>query len=341
MIYQKKNMYYIYRNVDPIAWLRNNKCILEIKNKDEKCFARAVSLAIAHKRKDDSTEAMNHYKYLRDNREPYAGNDADLILCRAGMSSHTGPCGRDQWMQVERSFNKRYRIVVYCQEYCRNRYYVGPNDAKETLNLFLHDSHFAVITSMSGFAMRSYYCEDCNKGFNNKDAHVCKNSCRHCMQNGVCIADGTRRICTDCRYWFKSQKCFDQHKSRYYRSNGESKRTSMNAICTTRIRCMICKRVKRDDKHKCFTWECNACHKIIENDANHQFKCYMQPTESKKDDSGNDMKFEHSFIFYDFEACQNHELDRDKNNLPIYKHEVNFCIAHKVCDICKDDKEIW
>ena len=67
----------------------------------------------------------------------------------------------------------------------------------------------------------------------------------------------------------------------------------------------------------------------------------MQPVERKKDESGNELKFEKSFVFFDFEANQDRELRKDKDGQPIFVHETNYCIVHKVCDLCKDDREIW
>ena len=315
--------------------MQNKKCIVEIKNKkDQKCFSRAVAVAIAHRRLKDSPEAQNHYSYLRDGREPQQERDADEIMRNAGLDSHVGACGHKEWALVEQSLDSRYKLNIFAKEYCRGVLYEG-REAKESLNLYLYDEHFAVITSLSAFMQRSYACPNCTVGYNNINEHVCLNTCRYCNHPGRCISDGQRIKCVDCGQWLPSQKCYDQHKSSYSRTNGErGKRIRLDAMCNTNKRCPKCTRIIRG-KHECYKWECNACHQIVDKDADHQFKCYMQPIETKKNKEGEETKFEKSFIFFDFEASQDREYGRDKHDQPIYIHDVNFCVVHKVCDKCK------
>ena len=48
-----------------------------------------------------------------------------------------------------------------------------------------------------------------------------------------------------------------------------------------------------------------------------------------------------TFVFLDFEATQSTELKKDKAGESVFLHEVNYAVAHKVCDSCKDDDAIW
>ena len=328
-------------NADANVWLKNKKSIIKINNTDRKCLQRAVAVAIAHKRRGDSDEAkLNSENMVRGRKVQEEA--ADEIMFNAGLASHNGPCGRREWILVEQSLDKRYKLQIFAQDCCRGVVYRG-REAKETLNLYLYDSHFAVITSMEVFANRSYYCDRCTIGFDHKNTHVCLDICDYCKQLGKCISDDKRIKCMDCNKWLPSRKCYDQHKSCYYLSNGdEGKRTKMDSMCNTSKRCNKCKRIiNNGEKHECYTWTCSACKMLVKNTRGHQFHCYMQPAEREKDESGEFKKFEKSFIFFDFEANQDREIERDKDGQPIFAHDPNYCIVHKVCDICKNDKEIW
>lgn len=326
---------FVFRIADHETWLENTKSIILIKNKDQKCFPRAVAVSIAHQRRNDSKAAMNYYIYLRRGREPYQKDDADEIMRKAGLELHNGACGPQEWKQVENSLDKRYKLCIIAKDYCRGVVYEG-RDANETLYLYNYDGHFAVITSMTAFTKKSYYCDKCLIGYDLSENHDCIVRCNNCMNIGRCINNGERIYCDICNLYFASQKCYDQHKEYYYQSKGNGKRQRKDAMCNSHQRCRYCKRIIEGSNHECFKWKCSACNLIVQNEKEHQFNCYMQPKEIIKD-----AKFDKSFIFYDFEANQDRIYEMDKSGEIIYAHDINFCIVHKVCDLCKYDKEIW
>jgi len=43
----------------------------------------------------------------------------------------------------------------------------GPKREKQ-IYLYLHENHFDIITSVSAFLGKGYWCLDCKEGFNNK-----------------------------------------------------------------------------------------------------------------------------------------------------------------------------
>ena len=59
--------------------------------------------------------------------------------------------------------------------------YEGPHQAKDKLYLYHVDSHYSVITSMTAFVERSYYCDNCQVGYNNLGIHVCELVCMYLL----------------------------------------------------------------------------------------------------------------------------------------------------------------
>ena len=87
--------------------------------------------------------------------------------------------------------------------------YSGPE--KENKNyLFLHDSHYDVITSMPTFFVRKQYCHTCKKTYDHTGDHICPELCKLCYFSNCPIDSWVP--CTDCNRFFKSQECFDEHK---------------------------------------------------------------------------------------------------------------------------------
>ena len=94
--------------------------------------------------------------------------------------------------------------------------------------------------------------------------------------------------------------------------------------------------------HKCGVFTCHSCCQEVKKDGtkdSHQYNCYMQPL--RPDPEKEERSAPTSFIFLDFEAHQSEQLGMDKNGKPINRHKVNYAVAHKVCDECKDDEGIW
>lgn len=65
-----------------------------------------------------------------------------------------------------------YQINIVSKESFNAIVYQGP-EAEKMIYLYHHDNHYDVITTMSGFLHRSYFCQKCQKGFNTKEKHIC------------------------------------------------------------------------------------------------------------------------------------------------------------------------
>jgi hypothetical protein len=47
---------------------------------------------------------------------------------------------------------------------------------------FITVNHYDVITSMTAFLSRIYFCTNCYKGYNTKEEHACNNVCHNCRK---------------------------------------------------------------------------------------------------------------------------------------------------------------
>lgn len=88
--------------------------------------------------------------------------------------------------------------------------YKGQSRPKR-INLWLHNGHFDVIKSLSGFHGSSYYCEACEKPFQCREKHYCPTACPICQRTGCTPTDSVR--CSDCDRLCRSKNCYDAHKA--------------------------------------------------------------------------------------------------------------------------------
>ena len=94
--------------------------------------------------------------------------------------------------------------------------YKGP-EAPKKIYLYYYNNHYGVITTMTGFLNRNYYCTSCNKGYDKEEHHNCKVTCSCCHRRGCQVAEGIRIIwksCPDCNRFFKGEECYENHKER-------------------------------------------------------------------------------------------------------------------------------
>ena len=104
--------------------------------------------------------------------------------------------------------------------------YEGPNALKK-IYLVKVDDHYHGCTSLSGFLERSYFCEDCNKGYSkdNRHHHPCKKIwCFGCQKKGCSNWDEAKKNllpgewpkythrCSDCNRAFYGPQCYIDHK---------------------------------------------------------------------------------------------------------------------------------
>ena len=285
-------------NIDD--FLNEKNSVIRIKNKDDLCLARALVVARAKKDNDP------RYDYIRDSRGPLQREKAFDLHEAANVP--LGPCGLNE-VALFQQYLSDYQIVVISGDHNNSVIYPPQSsgtDEKPHLTLYLHDNHFDVITTVPGFLGRVYFCFRCHKAYDHTTDHLCTNMCGCCRGFG-CVWENEGIVCRECKRLFKSQSCYDRHKTEPINGGG---RTVCQAVrvCEKCGKSMGVAKI-RDGGHICGR-KCRTCGLILtQEDTDH--KCYIQPLEQDEDSSYNHM------LFFDFEATQEHGI-----------HQPNLCVVH-------------
>ena len=283
-----------------VAMSRNvKKSIVEIRNQDELCCARAIvtmkALAewkAAKKREEgnevpallqtlrtEEREARKDYETLRDTRKTskktlqLQTSLAQQLHLMAGVPK--GPCGRDELEKFQTYLAAQdppFQLKVFC-DLVKKPLYTGPLkvDEDHILCLLKSRNHFDGISSLPGFMNTSYYCHQCNRAYNTDDPahHPCQGQkCRAC--GGHQCPDRFKKTtlpCADCHGLFRGPSCLDHHK--------------LSEYCAKFLTCpTCCARFNREKEHACFEAKCPSCGEM-EDLTEHQ--CYIQPEEEEED----------------------------------------------------------
>ena len=294
------------------SYLTKKRGIVQIKNKDDLCCARANILAKAKLDNDPQ------YKSIVSRTGTLQDRLAQELHASAGVP--LGPCGIPEVKKFQAAL-PGYQLNVISKEHLNAMIYSGPEAGKH-LYLYHHDDHYDVITSMPTFLARKKYCHKCKKGFDRITDHPCGDLCKLCNTQNCSLVEW--KFCKDCNRFFKSDECFNRHKD----DAGPAK-----SLCHALIKCKKCQRVVtraslRD--HHCGKVRCSTCQKYVKPE-NHQ--CYLQPVKAKKrqtaeeegneflDDDvavDNDVEDTKNLMFFDFECTQDDG-----------KHIPNICVVQK------------
>jgi hypothetical protein len=292
------------------SYLTRKRGIVQMKNKDDLCCARAIVVAKGKLDKDPK------YKSIVDHRGKVQGRLARELHESAGVP--LGSCGIPEVKKFQAALPD-YQLNVISKEHLNALIYSGPESEKH-LYLYHHDNHYDVITSMPAFLARKQYCHKCKKGYDKITSHPCGDLCKLCNTQNCLLVEW--KFCKDCNRFFKSDECFNRHKD----DAGPAK-----SLCRALIKCTKCKRVVtraslRD--HHCGKVRCSTCQKYVKPE-NHQ--CYLQPVKAKKTRSAeegnnlldddvavdNDVEDTKNLMFFDFECTQDDG-----------KHVPNLCVVH-------------
>ena len=281
--------------------LSRKKCFITITNKDELCCARAIIVA---KAKLDNASNWNNIRLGR----VVQGDLAAQLHEKASVP--IGPCGIPEIKKFQ-AVLPGYQIVLLSKDHFNAIIYKGP-EASKKIYLYYYDNHYGIITTMTGFLCRNYYCTTCNKGYDHDEDHNCKVTCSCCHRKGCQqVAEETRitwKSCSDCGRFFKGEQCYENHKERKMR-----KGTPLRSICDNFKKCKQCKKVinckgREMVSHTCGEIKCGACKEFV-NPETH--KCFIQP--HKQNEKEKEFAEKHKeeieevaqkYLFFDFECIQ-------------------------------------
>ena len=126
-------------------YLKKKKSVIRINNTDNLCLALALAVAIARIENDPK------YAQIIKSDRPVQLQRA-LALHRAA-NVPLGPCGMDE-VKLFQQYLSNYQITVISGDHNNSIIYPTKppgTDEKPTLNLYFHNSHFDVITTIPGF----------------------------------------------------------------------------------------------------------------------------------------------------------------------------------------------
>ena len=271
------------------------KSRVTIKNKDQLCCARAIvtmkALADAQGNPRDQD-----YHNLKQGC-PVQERKAKELHRLADVPE--GPCGIPELQKFQAAL-PGYQIKVMSIDPPHMIIYAGPVTSDKMIGLIKEDEHYDGCNSFQGFLDTSYFCHECNKGFDHDDYknHSChgkwcpsckRKDCPDFMEAKGPLARGQfpkpHKLCTLCHRKFFGDRCYNQHT--YLRS------LKIKSICDTYKKCPDCchvyeldKNVRRHGNHRrpehvCGWGECRICEKKVKLDT-HQ--CYIQRIPEAEDD---------------------------------------------------------
>ena len=171
-----------------------------------------------------------------------------------------------------------YQIVVLSAEHFNATVYEGSRKEKQ-IYLYHHDNHFDIITSVSAFLGKNYWCLECKKGYDSKERHRCSKVCKCCFVEGCqgVVKKAPWRECGQCHRMFAGDECYANH----CRPNkgGQS-------VCSKFYKCKRCNKVmarnrRRPEDHECGEVLCRNCDEYVQVNTH---RCYMKPIRDEFDE---------------------------------------------------------
>ena len=276
--------------------------IICIRNSDELCCARAIvtlkaraewkiverkvkeqegrvipDQALLRKMKEKAKDLLTDYNTLRRTSEERKKPTLQLIYARQlhrNAEVPEGPCGLEEVKKFQTylsSLTPPFQLKVFCDQTCKPLF-TGPlkTDRDHILYLLKSDHLYDGITTVKGFFVRSYWCDDCDRAFNTDDPahHSCQGRhCFACGKNPCPDRFGKPHLpCEQCHGLFFGPTCFQEHKS--------------NGWCDTFHTCTTCfVRFNTEKEHTCWHSKCPNCK---EEDDLRKHKCFIQPVEEEE-----------------------------------------------------------
>ncbi|KAK6169713.1 hypothetical protein SNE40_020708 [Patella caerulea] len=319
-------------------YLKKKKCLVTIKNADDLCFQRAIVVARHYANKQHTPEWERERKRLINNTGPHSWQTKKTEALIDAVDGARQACmGMETWELYAKYLGEQgYQLNVFSRAIFGKAIYRGTKHVTGTpkhLNLYLHDRHYDVITSMPAFVERSYFCETCQVGYDHAEIHSCHVMCHGCKTMGPpCPPDPNTKTCYRCHRVFVSRQCFDNHLATRSRAKC--------SVCHRWKKCEKCQKewdvikAKRNlEEHRCGEYECSICREW--HTAEKQF-CYIQPLKSpidmNKDRKTQIDKLQKStltrFVFFDFECQQD-----------TGEHIPNLCVLQTCCHFCIDNQD--
>ena len=265
-----------------------------IKNKDDLCCERTIVTMKA--RVDGVSDDADCKNMLRG--RPIQTHCAKELHRLA--EAPEGPCGIRELQQFQAAL-LGYELKAISIDPPHMLIYAAATPSDKIIGLIKEGEHYDGCNSFKGFLSRSYFCDDCNRGYNNEDFnhHTCHGKrCLLAIAKAAPISwlpnilwdqgpgnfPTPRFICRLCHREFFGEDCYAHHLMR--------RAINIRSVCDTHKKCPDCRHVYKLDprprrgrpatEHQCGWGECLISEEQVEL-ATHQ--CYIQRLPENGDDS--------------------------------------------------------
>ena len=261
---------------------KKSNSIIQIKNNDELCCARALVTAKAR------VDQHPKYNTIRQGRK--IKKEMALLLHHEAKVPF-GPCSYDALTAFSKAPSLTgYQIILVDAHRSFHITTFGPPQDKQLI-LLHHQDHYDVITRLPGFFGSSYVCADCWKPYSTEGLHRCtkKKLCGACRQKDCPDflhafprhLKATQR-CQSYHRDFFGNTCFELHVGKNHA--GKPVTDSQSSVCSQRRRCPTCYQqnvgLSNIERHLCYHVKCPSCHEYVHADDHF---CFIQrATQDKK-----------------------------------------------------------
>ena len=282
---------------------KKTRCFITIKNRDALCCARAIVTMRAHCHKDQGVDGFRQWDNLKHGL-PVQQHQAQELHRQAGVAE--GPCGLAELRQFQQALGPQCRLLVMTRMKQFFLIFKGPA-APHQIRLLKSNDHFDGCTSFPAFVNRSYYCVDCERGFNTNDRT------NHSCQGKGCSSCG-RFDCQDYVRGTRPTDCYTLCHCKFYGAYCKRHHvvTKQRQSVKTCLKCQAQYTVVPDRRHKCRHAKCPVCQEWV---STHDHKYYIQPVVEEEEpepteEGGGCMVAPPPplFVYADFEAMQNTKI---------------------------------
>jgi hypothetical protein len=285
------------------AKIAAKRCVVQIKNRDSLCMARALVVTKAKIDNDPAYEAIR-----KGDLQQYQGRNAQqrnaqrsraVDLCRAAGTTLNGPHNIAD-MAVFQAHLHKYRIIAVEATNDRIIFDGGfERGCSNVLGLLHHANHYHALNNVAAWFEGKFFCYGCCSRYAKQGQHRCALTCSRCLGTAHDNVDANRQAnqykCNDCLLSFLTRNCYEQHLQvpdayRNQQLQANRKRTagdSLNpnavgkTVCSMKRVCPQCKQYYNGYEyatygkvHECGKHRCFSCKDMVNLDTH---LCYMQP----------------------------------------------------------------
>lgn len=206
-----------------------------------------------------------------------------------------GPCGIREIKQFQEAL-PGYQIKVMSITPPHMIIYVGPTPSEKIIRLIKDGDHYDGCSSFNGFMSKSYFCDECNRGFDqdNFHHHPCLGKwCPSCKRDNCSDYKTAKQPLEVGKFPKATESCRLCHRKFFgdtcYNAHLQKRSKNIRSVCDTYKKCPECCHEyenevgsrKRPKVHECGQGECPYCEKEVDLQT-HQ--CYIQRIKKKEDE---------------------------------------------------------